>query len=74
MLAGPVPVQRWTSFHCHRSIFTANKFAVFQETDSHAMEMDAGLIESAEFNLASPRSMNLQLTVFKIAVVKLDMA
>lgn len=37
------------------------------------MEIDAGLTESAEFNLACPWGMNLQLATLKVAVVKLDM-
>lgn len=74
MLAGPVPVQRRAAFNCHRSILTPNKLTVFKEGDGDTVEIDAGLVESAEFNLARSRGMYLQLSTLKVAVVKLNMA
>lgn len=59
MFAGPVPVQRRTAFNCHGGIFTPNKLTVFQQADGHTVEIDGGLIESAEFNLACSWRMNL---------------
>lgn len=74
MLTGPVPVHRWGAIHSHRGVFTAHKLTVFQQADGDAVEIDGGLVESAEFNLASARGVDLKLSVLKVAVVKLDVA
>lgn len=36
------------------------------------MQKDMGVFESAKFHLAGPRAMDLDVSILKVAVVKLD--
>lgn len=74
VLAGPVAVRARAALHSYRGVLTANELTVFQDTEGHVAEVDAGLVEGAELHLACPWCMDLQLPTFEVAIVELNIA
>jgi hypothetical protein len=60
------------TLNSHRVIFTAHKFTVLQDTQGHVVQEDMGVFESAKLHLAGTGTMDLDVPILKVAVVKLD--
>lgn len=61
------------ALNSHRVVFAAHKFTVFQDTQGHIVQEDVGVFEGTKFHLTGARTMDLDVPIFKVAVVKLDM-
>lgn len=60
------------ALNSHRVVFTAHKFTVFQDTQGHIVQKDMGVFEGAKLHLAGAWAMDLDVSILKVAVVKLD--
>ena len=61
------------ALNSHSIVFAAHKLTVFQDTQGHVVQEDVGVFEGAKLHLAGAWAMDLDVPIFKVAVVKLDM-